>query len=119
MENRVMLERKIILFQLLKALNFIHSRNIYHRDLNPHSILIGDQLQVAITNFAYVKTTTNSFSEDNFYECNCYIRPPEVILQPTRAFESGGDMWSFGCIAVYMLKGEMPFFKVSDSELMI
>lgn len=42
LEKRGNIERKIILFQILKALNFVHSKGICHRDLNPHSILIGD-----------------------------------------------------------------------------
>lgn len=40
-------------------------------------------------------------------------------MQPLKAFEAGGDIWSFGCVAVYMVKGEMPFFKGSDAEMIL
>jgi len=43
------------LFQIIKALNFIHQIKIYHRDLNPFNIMVGDKLKVAITNFAYAE----------------------------------------------------------------
>lgn len=81
--------------------------------------MVGDNLEVALTNFAYVKSETNSFSDENYFDCNCYIRPPEVILQPLRLFETGGDIWSFGCVVAYMLKGEMPFLKGSDAEMLL
>ena len=56
---------------------------------------------------------------DNYYECNSYIRPPEVVLQPMRRFEKGGDLWGFGCLAVYMLKEELPFLTVSDADMLL
>jgi p38 MAP kinase len=117
--SRLTIERKIILFQLLKGLNFIHFKQICHRDLSPHNVMVGDGLEVGITNLAYVKNSTSDYSSDNFYECNCYIRPPEVILQPLRAFESAGDIWSFGCLAVYLLRGELPFICASDSDMVL
>lgn len=41
-ESTLQIERKLILFQILKALSYIHSRDISHRDLNPHNIMLGD-----------------------------------------------------------------------------
>lgn len=55
MEKKANIERKIILFQILKVLNYIHSKGICHRDLNPHSIFIGESLETAVSNFAYTK----------------------------------------------------------------
>ena len=28
-------------------------------------------------------------------------------------------MWAFGCIAVYMLKGSLPFMNVSDADMVL
>ena len=43
-EEQLCIERKIILFQILKALNFIHGRGICHRDLSPQNVMIRDNL---------------------------------------------------------------------------
>jgi len=36
-----------------------------------------------------------------------------------RYFQKGGDIWSFGCLVVYMLKGELPFLKSSDADIVL
>ena len=28
-------------------------------------------------------------------------------------------MWAFGCLIVYMLKGELPFINISDADIMV
>ena len=40
----------------------MHTKKIYHRDLNPLNIMIGDSLEVAMTNFAYTKPSNKEYS---------------------------------------------------------
>ena len=42
---------KLVLYNILCCLNFIHSANIVHRDLKPANILINKQCQVKLCDF--------------------------------------------------------------------
>ena len=41
----------VIIYNLLCAINFIHSANIMHRDLKPANILIDDECNIKICDF--------------------------------------------------------------------
>ena len=45
----------IILYNSLKALNFIHSANIIHRDLKPSNILVGRDSRIMICDFGLAR----------------------------------------------------------------
>ena len=42
---------KYIMYQLLAAINFMHSADILHRDLKPENILIGKGMIIKIADF--------------------------------------------------------------------
>ena len=47
---------KIITYNLLCGLNFIHSTNLMHRDIKPQNILIDSNCQVKICDFGLART---------------------------------------------------------------
>ena len=42
---------KVIVYNCLASLNFVHSSNVMHRDLKPQNILIDDECKVTICDF--------------------------------------------------------------------
>ena len=46
----------IVLYNLLCALNFVHSANIMHRDIKPSNILINSSCQVKLCDFGMART---------------------------------------------------------------
>ena len=46
----------VILYNLLCAINFLHSANIMHRDIKPANILINSNCQVKICDFGFSRT---------------------------------------------------------------
>lgn len=47
---------KIIVYNLLCAVNYLHSANVIHRDLKPGNILLTDQCSVKICDFGLART---------------------------------------------------------------
>ena len=53
---------KVILYNLLCCLNFLHTANIIHRDLKPANILLDDYSQVLVCDFGISRTKPNKES---------------------------------------------------------
>jgi serine/threonine protein kinase len=53
---------KIIVYNTLCALRFLHSCNIVHRDIKPANILLNSQCQVKICDFGLARTMPDSLT---------------------------------------------------------
>ena len=51
---------KLILYNLLCAIKFMHSANVMHRDLKPGNILINQECQIKICDFGIARTLPGS-----------------------------------------------------------
>jgi len=105
---------KLYSFQVARALNYIHSLHICHRDIKPQNILIDPSTnRVYLCDFGSAKILHND--ENNVvYICSRYYRAPELIMETSKYNESI-DIWSFGCVIAEMIKGK-PFLKSEGSN---
>jgi mitogen-activated protein kinase 1/3 len=46
----------IVLYNILCAMNFLHSANVMHRDLKPANILINQDCEIKICDFGMART---------------------------------------------------------------
>ena len=55
----------IILYNILCALNFLHTANVIHRDIKPSNILIDDECGVKFCDFGLSRTCVEGKSDMN------------------------------------------------------
>lgn len=54
---------KVLLYNLLCCLNFIHTSNVVHRDIKPNNILIDSNCRVKICDFGLARTIPNTVAQ--------------------------------------------------------
>ena len=105
------IHKQFVMYQLLKALKFIHSAGIVHRDLKPSNVLINSDACIKICDFGLARSVMSLTGKDIImtdYVATRWYRAPEVLLGSTK-YNSQADMWSVGCIFGELLNGKPMF----------
>jgi mitogen-activated protein kinase 1/3 len=94
---------QFILYQILRALYFLHSANIIHRDFKPSNVLINEDCTVKLCDFGMSRAIQE---EENIslteYVVTRYYRAPEVMLS-SHHYSKKIDVWSVGCAFAELL----------------
>ena len=101
------IHKKFIIYQILKALKFIHSSDIIHRDLKPSNVFIISDCHVKLGDFGLARTLEHSPLMKNMvteYVATRWYRAPEMILAAQK-YGKPIDMWSVGCILYELIVG--------------
>ena len=115
----------IHLIELAQALEFIHSKNLIHRDIKPQNIMISHDFNLKLIDFGISKssrhtcTTTKEFGTVRYF-------PPENVMREMdmtdedffktddssaakRRISTAFDIWSFGLIVSEIFGCESPW----------
>ncbi|XP_044484230.1 mitogen-activated protein kinase 15 isoform X1 [Mangifera indica] len=103
---------QFFLYQLLRGLKYIHTANVFHRDLKPKNILANADCKLKICDFglarvAFSDTPTAIFWTD--YVATRWYRAPELCGSFFSKYTPAIDIWSIGCIFAELLTGK-PLF---------
>jgi mitogen-activated protein kinase 1/3 len=104
-----------ILYQLLKAVKYMHSAQIVHRDIKPSNILATENCEICFCDFGLARQIEESDAEDDKnahslteYVVTRYYRAPEVMLS-SHEYSTAIDIWSLGCAFAELLTRNILF----------
>ncbi|KAJ6352501.1 hypothetical protein OIU76_001687 [Salix suchowensis] len=103
---------QFFLYQLLRALKYIHTANVYHRDLKPKNILANANCKLKICDFGLARVAFNDTPSTIFwtdYVATRWYRAPELCGSFFSKYTPAIDIWSIGCIFAEVLTGK-PLF---------
>ncbi|KAK2720008.1 hypothetical protein QYM36_004048, partial [Artemia franciscana] len=91
---------RIVAYQVLDGLNYMHSLGIFHRDLKPENILCSNLGVIKIGDFGLARDIASRPPYTDYVSTRWY-RAPEVLLQASY-YSFPIDIWAVGCIVAEM-----------------
>ncbi|CEG36844.1 cmgc mapk protein kinase [Plasmopara halstedii] len=99
------------LYQMLVAINYVHSAEVLHRDLKPSNILVNSDCDLKLCDFGLARGIQGLDSGLTEYVVTRWYRAPELLL--SSKYDKQMDVWAIGCILAEML-GRRPLFPGHD-----
>ena len=92
---------KLIIYQLLAGIAYLHAHGILHRDIKPANILLDGETRVKICDFGLARIMPK-FKRQLSRQLSRHVvtrwyRAPEIILLSS-SYSVSVDMWSVGCV---------------------
>eukprot|EP00297_Palpitomonas_bilix_P006935 CAMPEP_0113896990 /NCGR_PEP_ID=MMETSP0780_2-20120614/18378_1 /TAXON_ID=652834 /ORGANISM="Palpitomonas bilix" /LENGTH=382 /DNA_ID=CAMNT_0000888299 /DNA_START=17 /DNA_END=1165 /DNA_ORIENTATION=+ /assembly_acc=CAM_ASM_000599 len=105
---------RYFVYQMLRALKYVHSANVLHRDMKPNNLLVNANCDLKVCDFglARVADTNDAAHAMTSYVVTRWYRPPEVLLG-LKDYDASVDIWSTGCILAELI-GRKPLFPGKD-----
>ncbi|KAL3771220.1 hypothetical protein ACHAW5_007522 [Stephanodiscus triporus] len=108
------------IYQVLRALKYIHSANVLHRDLKPSNLLVNSNCDLKVCDFGLARGVYGSEQMKDSskrhllteYVVTRWYRAPEIMLA-CHEYDKPVDIWSTGCILAELLSRK-PLFPGED-----
>lgn len=111
---------KSILFQLLLALNHLHSRGIIHCDITPSNLIIMPPTYerpgiLKLIDFGLSRTAEWKDQSKSTIVVTIWYRSPELLMDDKK-YTTSIDIWAAGCIFAELLTGKVLFHSDSKNQ---
>lgn len=95
-------DTRYYLYEVLRALNFAHSKGIMHRDIKPHNIMIDyEKKELRLIDWGLAEFYFPE-KDYNVRVASRFFKAPELLVD-YQYYDYSLDMWSFGCMMASMV----------------
>ena len=99
---------KILMYQLLRGLDYCHKKKILHRDLKPQNLLMSAKGELKLADFGLARAQSVPSKTFSNEVVTLWYRPPDILLG-SNDYTTTIDIWGVGCIFFEMISGK-PLF---------
>ena len=118
-QSMTLQERRNIIMQLLRAYGYLHTKNIYHRDISPKNVLLklyDDALIVKLSDFGLVKIADSDLTSENT-EFKGSLNDPALKTEGFANYGFLHEVYAITLLFVFIMTGKTNWAKITDPHV--